>query len=96
MRTKFSTYILAIAALGTTLTAQAHDPKEHMKDAEAPNCASMHNMEHGKMDMDDPIMVAMMQQCMDEMHGDKNQATEEAEKEMAESESMHEHSEHHH
>lgn len=56
-------------------TVQAHDPKEHMKDAEQPNCAAMKDMDHSKMDMKDPVMQAMMKQCMGSMHTD-NEASE--------------------
>lgn len=68
MQTKRFTPIIAFAALGVAFSVQAHDPKEHMKDAENPNCAAMKNMDHSKMDMKDPVMQAMMKQCMKDMH----------------------------
>jgi hypothetical protein len=68
MKRKLLTPFLVLAALGITFSAQAHDPKEHMKDAEKPDCAAMKNMDHSKMDMNDPVMQAMMKQCMKEMH----------------------------
>lgn len=58
------------------VSAQAHDPEKHMKGAETPNCASMKNMEHSKMDRSDPVMQAMMEKCMDKMHQDEAQALE--------------------
>lgn len=64
--------LIAIAGFGLTVTAQAHDPKEHMKDAEKPDCAAMQNMDHSKMDMKDPVMQAMMKQCMQDMHKNDN------------------------
>lgn len=66
---RFSTFIV-LAALGMALSAQAHDPKEHTKDAEKPDCAAMKNMDHSKMDMKDPVMQAMMKQCMKDMQHD--------------------------
>lgn len=60
--------LFSVTALASA--AQAHDPKEHMKDAEKPNCAAMKDMDHSKMDMNDPVTQAMMKQCMESMHGD--------------------------
>jgi len=69
MRSKFITLSIAISMLAFTLSAQAHDPKEHMDNAEKPDCAAMENMDHSKMDMNDPVMQAMMKQCMGDMEG---------------------------
>jgi uncharacterized protein involved in copper resistance len=69
MRSKFITLSIAISTLAFTLSAQAHDPKEHMDNAEKPDCAAMENMDHSKMDMNDPVMQAMMKQCMGDMEG---------------------------
>ena len=44
MKTKTLTFVIALSTLAFTLSAQAHDPKEHMKDAEKPDCAAMENM----------------------------------------------------
>ncbi len=60
--------LFSITALAST--AQAHEPEQHMKDAEKPNCAAMKDMDHSKMDMNDPVMQAMMKQCMESMHAD--------------------------
>jgi len=59
--------LLSCATLLLSATANAHDPKEHMKDAQSPDCAAMQDMDHEKMDMEDPVMVAMMSQCMSSM-----------------------------
>lgn len=59
--------LLSCATLLLSATAHAHDPKEHMKDAQSPDCAAMQGMDHEKMDMEDPVMVAMMSQCMSAM-----------------------------
>ena len=69
---KHLTIILSalLSAFALASAAQAHDPKEHAKDAEKPNCAAMKDMDHGEMDMNDPVTQAMMKQCMDSMHAD--------------------------
>ena len=41
----------------------AHDPAEHAKTAEAPDCDAMKKMDHSKMDMNDPVMQALMKKC---------------------------------
>ncbi len=68
MKFKLLTPVLVLSAMGIAFSAQAHDPKEHMKDAENPNCSAMEGMDHSKMDMNDPVMQAMMTQCMENMH----------------------------
>lgn len=66
---------LAVPALLLAVSAYAHDPAEHMKDEEGqkPDCTAMKNMDHSKMDMDDPVMQAMMQKCKKQMHGHQMQ-----------------------
>ena len=78
MRSKFITLSIAISTLAFTLSAQAHDPKEHMNNAEKPDCAAMENMDHSKMDMSDPVMQAMMKQCMGDMEGMEGMSGSEA------------------
>ncbi len=78
MRSKFITMSIAISTLAFTLSAQAHDPKEHMNNAEKPDCAAMENMDHSKMDMSDPVMQAMMKQCMGDMEGMEGMSGSEA------------------
>ena len=68
MNMKTLATVIVLSTLGIAFSAQAHDPKEHMKDAEKPDCAAMKNMDHSKMDMNDPVMQAMMKQCMNDMH----------------------------
>ena len=48
MKIRLFTPIIAIAALNVAFLAQAHDPKEHMKDAKNPNCAAMQDMDHSQ------------------------------------------------
>jgi hypothetical protein len=62
---------LSVPPLLLAFSACAHDPAEHMKEGQKPDCAAMKNMDHSKMDMKDPVMQAMMQKCMKEMHGDQ-------------------------
>lgn len=64
-------YFVALPAMLLALSALAHDPKEHMKEAQAPDCAAMKDMDHSKMDMKDAVMQAMMQKCMKAMHKDE-------------------------
>lgn len=58
---------LAAALLAITQGAFAHDPAEHAKEAEeakkGADCAAMKDMDHSKMDMNDPVMKAMMTKC---------------------------------
>ena len=72
------TLISALAAMGIAASTQAHDPKEHMKDAENPNCAAMSAMDTSNMDMEDPVAQAMMKKCMGNVHhdGDNSDDTE--------------------
>lgn len=64
-----NTHILIAATLVATLLvsnpALAHDPKLHKDSNEKPNCKAMQDMDHSKMDMDDPVMQAMMKKCAD-------------------------------
>ena len=43
--------------------AYAHDPSEHTSNSEKPKCEAMKNMDRSIMDMDDPVMQAMMKKC---------------------------------
>lgn len=99
MKLKLLSPVLVLAALGVAFSAQAHDPKEHMKDAENPNCAAMKDMDHSKMDMNDPVMQAMMKQCMKDMHhgnGDHSKSHEDASEDDHKKASEEQHSEHQH
>jgi hypothetical protein len=71
MKTKIFTSILTFSTLVFSLSAHAHDPKEHMQNAEKPDCAAMKNMDNSKMDMNDPVMQAMMEQCAQDSHKDQ-------------------------
>ncbi|MGY8869958.1 hypothetical protein [Neptunomonas sp.] len=67
MNNKQLSALLAIPALMMAFAVQAHSEKEHMEKAENPDCATMNAMDHSKMDMSDPVVMAMMQQCMNTM-----------------------------
>ncbi len=50
-------------------TAYAHEASEHkQQNIEMPKCEAIHNMDKSKMDINDPIMLAMMKQCMGKTH----------------------------
>lgn len=74
-------YFVTVSAMLLALSAQAHSPKEHMKEAQAPDCAAMKDMDHSKMDMNDPVMQAMMKKCMKTMHKDNDMTTSQHEHE---------------
>ena len=67
MKTQTLPRVLAISSLLFALSAQAHDPKEHMQNTEQADCTAMNDMDQSKMDMNDPVVMAMMQQCMNTM-----------------------------
>ncbi|MEH6650338.1 MAG: hypothetical protein V7707_09965 [Motiliproteus sp.] len=66
MKKQFSV-LIAVPALMLAFSVQAHSEKDHMKTAENPDCATLSAMDHSKMDMNDPVVMAMMQQCMSAM-----------------------------
>ena len=57
--------ILMLVAVGLVPlnAANAHDASLHAQGAEAPKCEMMDGMDHSKMDMNDPVMQAMMMNC---------------------------------
>ena len=77
MKVKGIFAVLFIASLSTAYQALAHDPKEHMKTAEQPECSHLEKMDKNAMNNDDPIMQAMMKKCMDyKHHHDESGASE--------------------
>ncbi len=62
----------ALLSTFLAVNALAHDPKEHMGKAEKADCSAMDKMDHNKMDMNDPVMQAMMKKCMAKMHHDES------------------------
>jgi|AntAceMinimDraft_1070359.scaffolds.fasta_scaffold236246_1 hypothetical protein len=73
MPNKLSISIIGAMCIFTASAVNAHSPELHKKkNAEKPKCEAMNNMDHSTMDMNDPIMQAMMKQCM----GSDNQGGE--------------------
>ena len=70
------TFVIALSTFAFTLSAQGHDPSEHMKDAEKPNCSAMKSMAPNEMDVKDPVMQAMVKQCTKDTHDDVDEKTE--------------------
>ena len=78
MSTQIFRALFATAFVFSALSANAHDPSEHVGAAEMPDCAAMHQAgSEGmdmkmdmKMDMNDPVAQAMMKKCMASMHKD--------------------------
>ncbi len=64
--------IVLTTTLLVSMLVAAHDPKEHAKESEAPDCQTLASMDHEKTDMDDPVMKAMFAKCKEAMpeHGD--------------------------
>ena len=60
------TFCFLLVSLFSIASVHAHDPSEHKTKREKPKCEAMKNMDHSKMDANDPIMMAMMKKCMSE------------------------------
>lgn len=54
--------------------AQAHDPKEHAKEAEAPKCEALESDALAGLDADSPIVNALMEQCHEAHKGNDQTA----------------------
>ncbi|WP_339898063.1 hypothetical protein [Paraglaciecola polaris] len=54
---------LVVISAAYSVGGYAHDPKEHSKEKEAPNCEIMQDIEQGKLDKNDPVTIAMMKKC---------------------------------
>ena len=63
MNTKTIYTIITAASLFTATFANAHEPSKHAATKTKPNCEAMHKMDSSAMDMNDPVMQAMMKQC---------------------------------
>ena len=53
--------LVLIPSITLSMTATAHDPSMHAKKAEKADCSKI---DHSKMDMKDPVAMAMMKKCM--------------------------------
>ncbi len=67
MKTKLVIQSAALLVMASSFIAAAHDPKEHSTNNEKPDCNAMKGMDHSTMDMNNPVVLAMMQQCQEEM-----------------------------
>jgi uncharacterized protein involved in copper resistance len=65
--------LVLIPTLTLSMTASAHDPKLH---AEKPEKADCSKMDHSKMDMNDPVAMAMMKKCMKQTKDSSNKMDE--------------------
>ncbi|MGI2258739.1 hypothetical protein [Shewanella sp. GXUN23E] len=63
MKNKILISLTGLTALASSFVALAHDPAAHSKMMEKPDCSAMKTMDHSKMDMNDPVTMAMMKQC---------------------------------
>ena len=68
MKTLTKLALVLIPAITLSMTALAHDPSMHVKKAEKADCSKM---DHSKMDMKDPVAIAMMKKCMKQAEDDK-------------------------
>ncbi len=75
---KTALVVMGMLVIGSAY-AYAHDPSEHTGKAEKPKCEAMENMDRSKMDMNDPVMQAMMKKCKaahdDDGQGDQHQSS---------------------
>ncbi|MBA6369652.1 hypothetical protein H4J62_19325 [Colwellia sp. BRX8-5] len=61
MKTLTKLALVLIPTITLSMTATAHDPKLHAKKAEKADCSKMDNR---KIEMKDPVAIAMMKKCM--------------------------------
>ena len=61
MKTLTKLALVLIPTITLSMAATAHDPSMHVKKAEKADCSKM---DHSKMDMKDPVAIAMMKKCM--------------------------------
>ncbi len=69
MKTLVKIALVLIPAITLSMTATAHDPEKHAKKATKADCSKM---DHSKMDMKDPVAIAMMKKCMKQAEKSKN------------------------
>lgn len=53
--------LVLIPTISLSASVLAHDPAMHKMKNEKADCK---NMDHSKMDMKDPVVIAMMKKCM--------------------------------
>ncbi|MDX2370673.1 MAG: hypothetical protein QNK36_20100 [Colwellia sp.] len=64
--------LVLIPAITFSMTATAHDPSMHVKKAGKADCSKM---DHSKMDMKDPVAIAMMKKCLKQSEAVKKSMT---------------------
>lgn len=68
MKTLTKLALVLLPTITLSMSALAHDPSMHVKKAEKADCSKM---DHSKMDMKDPVAIAMMKKCMKQSEADK-------------------------
>ena len=68
MKTLTKLALVLIPTITLSMAATAHDPSMHVKKAKKADCSKM---DHSKMDMKDPVAIAMMKKCMKQAEDDK-------------------------
>jgi len=68
IKTSSKIALVLIPAMTFSMSAAAHDPEMHAKKAEKADCSKM---DHSKMDMKDPVAMAMMKKCMKQAQASK-------------------------
>ncbi|MFT5420453.1 MAG: hypothetical protein ACI9D5_001202 [Candidatus Endobugula sp.] len=78
-KSTFATLVMLTSSALWLSSVYAHDPAMHKKaNAEKPKCEAMGNMDNSTMDKNDPIMMAMMEQC--QANADDHHTTSEEKK----------------
>jgi len=70
MKTLTKVALVLLPTVVLSLSANAHDPSMHVKKAEKADCSKM---DHSKMDMKDPVAMAMMKKCEKQMEQAKKE-----------------------
>lgn len=73
MKTLTKLALVLIPTMALSLSATAHDPSLHVKKAEKADCSKM---DHSKMDMKNPVAIAMMKKCMKQSKADDHKMDE--------------------
>jgi len=68
MKTLTKLALVLIPVITFSTTATAHAPSMHVKKAGKADCSKM---DHSKMDMKDPVAIAMMKKCLKQSEADK-------------------------
>lgn len=55
--------LITISSLILSFSSMAHEQEKHAPESAQANCETMDNMKHSEMDMNDPVIQAMMEKC---------------------------------